>query len=42
MLETVNARIRKNPSGIIGSLTRLSHTTKSAPSTTDAAMNDRV
>ena len=42
MFDTVNARMRKNPSGIIGSGVRLSQTTNSATSTAEAARNDSV
>ena len=42
MLETENARMRKKPSGIIGSGTRLSQTTNSVKSTADAARNVSV
>ena len=42
MLETVNARILKNESGIIGSSVRLSHSTNSAPSRIAAPMKASV
>ncbi len=42
MLETVNARILKNESGIMGSAMRFSQITNSAPRTIAAPTNVRV